>query len=73
MGSFPETYNDLACVAGARKKMGTRKNRRTRGRLASLLLSRAFFLATIYFLAPATQANNDPNLPCTLSRDIFQL
>ena len=41
--------------------MGARQNGRARERgapspLACLLLSRAFFLAPIYFLAPATQA-----------------
>ena len=44
--------------------MGARKNGRVRGRhargegapLACLLLARAFFLAPIYFLAPARQA-----------------
>ena len=37
--------------------MGARKNGRARGRLACLLLSSAFFLGPIYFLAPATQAS----------------
>ena len=36
--------------------MGARKNGRPRGRRACLLLSHVFFLAPIYFLAPAMQA-----------------
>ena len=36
--------------------MGARKNGRLRGRRACPLLSHVFFLAPIYFLAPATQA-----------------
>ena len=51
----------LACVAGARKQMGVRKNARERRRHARgegvpLPRARPFFLASIYFLAPATQS-----------------
>ena len=41
--------------------MSARKNRRARGRHARRVsFSRAFFLAPIYFLAPATQATAFP-------------
>ena len=49
----------LACVAGARKQMGVRKNARERRRHArgeGAPLPRPFFLAPIYFLATATQS-----------------
>ena len=42
--------------------MGARKNGRTRGRHACLLLALAFFLVPIYFLAPATQAIAKPGV-----------
>ena len=59
------TSGTQGSVVGARKWMGARKNGRARGRHARregepacLPRMRLFFLAPIYFLAPATQATN---------------
>ena len=55
----------FASLRSRRSEVNGRKKERARTRCP--LLSRAFFLAPVYFLAPATQATILPPSSCNLS------